>query len=112
MKAGDLLRVDFGIPTGSEPGFLRPAVVVTADLVLAGRPRTIHVVPVTGNVGRGAATDVAVEGYGLDRPSVAQCHLCALVSVEKVVQGAPGEGVGVVALAQIRNILGDLFDID
>jgi len=38
MLAGDLIQVDFGVPAGREPGFVRPAVVVTADAVLAFEP--------------------------------------------------------------------------
>ena len=38
----DIVAVDFGVTADSEPGFVRPAVVVTAELVFQGRPRTIH----------------------------------------------------------------------
>ncbi len=43
MQAGDLVQVDFGVPHGSEPSFARPAVIVTANEVMAALPRTIHV---------------------------------------------------------------------
>jgi len=110
MRAGDLLRVDFGIPVGSEPRFERPAVVVTADAVLAHRPRTVHVVPVTSNVRRSLPTEVAVTGPGLAAPSAAQCHLCAVVGVERILDQVHGN-IGAVELAQIRAVLGDLLDI-
>lgn len=45
MHAGEIIDVDFGVPAGSEPGFTRPAAVVTAELILRSRPRTVHVVP-------------------------------------------------------------------
>jgi len=110
MKAGDLIRVDFGVPAGSEAGFVRPAVAVTAEAVLAHRPRTLHVVPVTSNVRRALPTDVSVSGAGLAVASVAQCHLCTVVSVERIVDGALGN-IGALALAQIRSVIADLLDI-
>jgi mRNA interferase MazF len=98
MQAGDLVEVDFGIPAGSEPGFRRPAVVITSD-----------VVPVTTNVQRAYLSDVRLDDSELQRDSVAQCHLCTVVSVERV--GPPSGAIGAVALAQIRSIVGDLLDI-
>ncbi|MFN0026786.1 MAG: type II toxin-antitoxin system PemK/MazF family toxin [Acidimicrobiales bacterium] len=110
MRAGDLVRVDFGVPVGSEPGFPRPAVVVTADAVLAHTPRTFHVVPVTSNVRRSLPTEVVVTASGLDGPSVAQCHLCAVIGVERILDQEYGN-IGPAELAQIRAVLGDLLDI-
>jgi len=110
MKAGDLIRVDFGIPRGSEPGFVRPAVVVTASLVLEERPRTLHVVPVTSNTERNLPTDVPVEAPPLDRSSVAQCHLCSVISTDRIDEALEAN-VGSLALAQIRTVLGDLLDL-
>ena len=109
MRAGDIVRVDLGIRVGSEPGFQRPAIVVTADVVLASNPRTVHVVPVTTNIARALPSEVRIDA-GLDRPSVAQCHLCAVVSTERIIDG-PGGHIGAVALAQLRAVIADLLDI-
>lgn len=110
VRAGDVVRVDFGIPVGSEPGFQRPAVVVTADPVLAHRPRTVHVVPVTSNVTLSLPTEVAVAARGLDVASVAQCHLCTVVGSARIFDGGYGS-VSSTELAQVRSVLGDLLDI-
>jgi mRNA interferase MazF len=110
MRAGDVVRVDFGIPAGSEPGFERPAVIVTADGVLAHHPRTIHVVPVTSNVGRALPTEVVVSAPWLPIESAAQCHLCTVVSIERL-NGDESGNVGAAALAQLRSVLADLLDI-
>jgi len=109
MRAGDVVEVDFGVPAGSEPGFVRPAVVVTADLILLSSPRTAHVVPVTSNVARSLPTEVMVSAPGLDRPSAAQCHLCTVVSTERIQFGRGS--IGAASLAQLRSILGDLLDL-
>ncbi|MGH9158292.1 MAG: type II toxin-antitoxin system PemK/MazF family toxin [Acidimicrobiales bacterium] len=110
MRSGDVVEVDFGVPAGSEPGFVRPAIVVTADLILQARPRTIHVVPITSNTSRSLPTEIVVSTTGLDHPSAAQCHLCTVVSSERLIEDDRGN-VGVASLAEIRSVLGDLLDI-
>lgn len=110
MRAGDVLLVDFAIPVGSEPG-RRPAVVVTADEVLRSRPRTIHMVPITTNVTRQLPTEIPVDTVGLDRQSLAQCHLCTVISTQRLV-GERGLGnIGAASLAQLRAVLADLLDL-
>lgn len=47
VNFGDIVTVDFGIPVGSETGFRRPGIVVTADAFLRFRPTTVFVVPLT-----------------------------------------------------------------
>ena len=112
MRAGDVITVDFGMPAGSGPGFEHPAIVVTADLIVMRRPRTFHVVPVTSNVQRAMATDVPVDADGLNKNSVAQCHLLTVAEIERV-KGDGGRGnVGPVALAQLRSVISDLLDLN
>lgn len=110
MRAGDVVRVDFGVPAGSEPGFARPAVVVTADVILASGPRTVHVVPVTTNVKRALPTEIPIQAAGLERPSAAQCHLCTVISTERIANPDQGN-IGSTSLAQLRALLADLLDI-
>lgn len=110
MHSGDVVSVDFGVPVGSEPGFTRPAVVVTADLVLEGQPRTLHVVPLTTNTKRRLRSEVPVAASSLSRPSVAQCHLCTVIGVSRI--GDEGvENVGPSSLAQIRSVIAELLDL-
>ncbi len=111
MHAGDIITIDFGVPAGSGPGFERPAVVVTADLVVAQMPRTFHVVPVTSNVRRAMATDVPLEGDGLDKNSVGQCHLLTVAEIERVKDDGGRGNVGPVALARMRSVIADLLDL-
>lgn len=110
MRSGDIVRIDFGVPVGSTPALIRPAVVVTADLTLTMYSTTFHVVPVTTNVERAWSSDVRLEDLGLPSDSVAQCHLCAVVDQFQVVGETTGN-VGPLLLAQIRSVLGDLLDI-
>ncbi len=112
MQAGDIITIDFGIPAGSGPGFEHPAIVVTAGLIAAQMPRTFHVVPVTSNVQRAMSTDVPVDGEGLDKNSVGQCHLLTITEIERVKEGGDRGNVGPVALAQLRSVIADLLDLN
>ncbi len=47
MNFGDIVTVDFGTPIGSEAGFVRPAVLITADAFLRFRPTSVFAVPLT-----------------------------------------------------------------
>ena len=103
MRAGDIVRVDFGTPARGEPGFVRPAIVVTSDDILEFRQHAITVVPCTTRV-RGWLTEVPVDGHG-----VAQSHLPTTISVDRVV-GIEGN-VGPVSLRQIRELIADVLGL-
>jgi mRNA-degrading endonuclease toxin of MazEF toxin-antitoxin module len=110
VRSGDVVRVDFGVPVGSTPALIRPAVVITSDLTLVAYSTTFHVVPITSNVSRAWASDVPLDAPDLPRPSVAQCHLCAVVDRLQIVEHTTAN-VGPLVLAQIRSVLADLLDI-
>ena len=104
MRAGDIVRCDFGTPARGEPGFVRPAIVVTSDDVLEFRQHAIVVVPCT-TTRRGWLSEVDITGS-----DVAQAHLPTTVSVDRVVE-ATGTNVGPVALQQIRALIADLIGL-
>ena len=104
MRAGDIVSCDFGTPERGEPGFVRPAVVVTSDDVLEFRQHAIVVVPCT-TTRRGWLSEVEVTGFG-----VAQAHLPTTISVDRVVE-TTGTNVGPVALHQIRELIADLIGL-
>jgi mRNA-degrading endonuclease toxin of MazEF toxin-antitoxin module len=110
VRSGDVLRVDFGIPIGSTPALVRPAIVVTADQTLASYTTTFHVVPVTTNVQRSWSSDVRLDESLFPLPSAAQCHLCTLIDASQVLSET-GTNVGPVQLTQIRSIVADLLDL-
>lgn len=111
LTSGDVRGLDLGVPEGREAGFGRPAVVVTADRILRAGPAVVQVVPITSTV-RDFRSEVRLDpdvDNGLDRASVAQCQ-----HVRSVSSGRLGEvrgNVGAVALAQIREALGLIFDL-
>lgn len=73
VARGDVWWVDFGDPVGSEPGYVRPAVVVSSDRFNRSRIATVLVSAVTSNL-RLAAGPGNVElpkgEAGLAKPSV------------------------------------------
>jgi mRNA interferase MazF len=104
MRAGEILVCDFGVPARGEPGFVRPAVVVTSDDVLEFRQHAIAVVPCS-TMQRGWLSEIEIEGFG-----VAQAHLLTTISVDRIVEST-GAVVGSVQLGQIREVLADLLGL-
>ncbi len=112
LTSGDVVGADLGMPVGHEAGFAHPVVVVSAQRVLDGGPSILHVVPLTSTLRRFGSEVLigANRGSGLEVDSSAQCqHLRSISTVR--VTSARGN-VGVIALAQIRETIGVLLDID
>lgn len=55
VARGELWWIDFGVPIGSEPGFRRPAVVVSSDRFNRSRIGTVIVTVLTSNLRLAAA---------------------------------------------------------
>ena len=110
LTSGDVVEFDLGEPTGRAAGFLRPAVVVTAQAVLDQAPSVVQVVRLTSTL-RGFRSEVTLEqgASGLDQPSAAQCHHVRAVSSGRIdtVLG----NVGPVDLLRIRETLALLLDL-
>jgi mRNA-degrading endonuclease toxin of MazEF toxin-antitoxin module len=104
MRAGDVLRCDFGTPARGEPGFVRPAIVVTSDEVLEFRQHAIVVVPCT-TTRQGWLSEIEIARLG-----VAQAHLPTTISVDRVIE-TTGTNVGAAALRQIRELIADLLGL-
>jgi len=104
MRAGDVIRVDFGTPARGEAGFVRPAIIVTSDDVLEFRQHAVLVVPCT-TTKRGWLTEVSVDGFG-----IAQAHLPSTISVDRIVE-LTGVNTGAVVLQQIRELITDLLGL-
>ncbi|WP_431837479.1 type II toxin-antitoxin system PemK/MazF family toxin [Cellulomonas sp. Y8] len=85
IARSDVVWVDFGQPRRSEPGKVRPAVVVQDDWLLATEIGTVLVVPLTSNLALEVFPgNVLVPGAasGLDRDSVAVVSQVGPVSRE------------------------------
>lgn len=74
VARGDIWWADFGDPTGSEPGYRRPVVVVQADDLNRSRIATVLVVPLSSSLKWANAPGNVVlpeRDTGLERASVA-----------------------------------------
>lgn len=111
LTAGDVVELDLGTPLGSEAGLRRPAVVVTAERVLRGRPNVIQVVPLTRTV-RESRAEIPIEPdplNGLETVSAAQCQHIRSVAASRVV--LPIGNVGAVVLRQLRDTIAMILDV-
>ena len=52
MRRGEIWWAGHGEPVGSEPGYRRPVVIVSANFLNESRLRTVLIVPVTANLTR------------------------------------------------------------
>ena len=105
MNFGDVVSVDFGIPIGSEAGFRRPAIVLSADAFLRYRPTSVFVVPLT-STRRTFPSHVEVEpdaSNGLVVASWALVEQMRAVAIERC--SAPTGNVGGLAGSQLLDIL-------
>lgn len=87
VRRGEVWLVDFGVPVGREGGYVRPAVVVSSDMLNAGPGGVVVVVPTTTSH-RGLPLHVEIEPgeSGLDRISYAKCEDIKSVAVERMVR--------------------------
>jgi len=111
LWAGDVVRVDLGVPMGSEAGFVRPAVVVSAAGLLRRNLATIFVVPCTATP-RNITSHVELapdDVNGLSTTSWAQVEQLRSMARVRCVERLGN--VGVAALGQIREIAALLIDI-
>ena len=105
MNAGDIVEVDFGMPMGSEAGYHRPGIVVTADAFLRLRPTTVFVVPLT-STRRSFPSHIEIQADATNQlrvTSYAPVEQLRAVAVERC--GLPTGNVGPAALHQILDTL-------
>ena len=111
LTPGDVVELDLGLPAGSEAGHRRPAIVVTADRVLRGRPNVVQVVPLTRTI-RQSATEITIdpdEDNRLAASSSAQCQHVRSVATTRLLERTGN--VGPVVLVEIRETLALLLDL-
>jgi mRNA interferase MazF len=110
LSSGDVVDVDLGVPTGSEAGLLRPAVVVTAQRILIRQPTVVQVVPLSRTL-RGYETEVVIaadDDNGLTADSAAQCQHIRAIAHSRVRERLGN--VGAAAVARVRDTLAILLD--
>lgn len=84
IAQGDVWWADLAVPSGSEPGFRRPVVVVHGDSFNRSTLRTVVAVPLTSNLRWAQAPGnlrLTARATGLPRDSVA--NVSQVVTVDK-----------------------------
>jgi mRNA interferase MazF len=82
VARGEVWWADLGEPQGSEPGGVRPVVIVSSDIFNFGTIRTVTVAAVTSNVRLANAPGnvlLRAPENGLDRPSVVNVSQIAAI---------------------------------
>ncbi|MGB3410072.1 MAG: type II toxin-antitoxin system PemK/MazF family toxin [Microthrixaceae bacterium] len=82
---GDLYGVDLRTPIGHEPGFQRPAVVVSSDILNNGPGGLVTIVPIT-TTRYGLRSHIELDPgiSGLEHTSYARCDQLRAVSVDRL----------------------------
>jgi mRNA interferase MazF len=103
IAQGDIWWADLAEPTGSEPGFRRPVVVVQSDAFNRSALRTVVAVPLTSNVRWAEAPGnvrLTAKATGLPRESVA--NVSQIVTINKATLT---ERVGRLSSAKLELVL-------
>lgn len=102
VAQGEIWWAELGAPSGSEPGFRRPVVVVQGDALNRSRLATAVCVPLTSNLAWGDAPGNAVltsRETGLKKTSVA--NTSQIVSLDRSVLTRRVGRLGERALARV-----------
>lgn len=89
MTRGEVWWADFGIPSGSEPGYSRPAVILSSDRFNRSQIRTVIVCAVTSNLRWATApgnVELDLGAAGLPKPSVINVSHTRVVDRSRLVE--------------------------
>lgn len=82
---GEIYNVDLSHQIGHEPVFVRPATVVSADILNNSAGDLVVVVPI-GSAPYGLRSHIELQpgGSGLENPSYARCDQIRVISAERI----------------------------
>lgn len=107
---GEVYDVALGQPVGHEPGFTRPAVIVSADLLNNGPGGLVMVVPVTSARYRlRSHIELAPGTSGLHHTSYARCDQLRVVSTARI--GAKRGALGLAEISEINQAIRFVLDL-
>jgi mRNA interferase MazF len=89
VKRGEVWWVDFGVPLGSEPGWQRPAVVVSSDLFNRSGIATVLVAAITSAMHREEApgnVTMPAGSAGLPKPSVVNVSSLGVIDRSRLIE--------------------------
>jgi mRNA interferase MazF len=107
IKQGDIYWIDLGEPQGSEPGYLRPYVIIQNDLLNRSQIRTVIFCALTTNLRRGKAIGNVLLDVGEgDLPEQTVVNVSQIFTVDKAFLT---EKIGQLYQARVRQILAGLI---
>lgn len=84
IKQGDIFWVDLGVPSGSEPAYRRPQLVVQNDVFNNSRINTVVVCSLTSNLRRARAPgNVLLEKDEANLPKKSVVNITQMATVDK-----------------------------
>jgi len=103
INQGDIFWIDLDEPSGSEPGYRHPHVVVQNNVFNRSRINTVVVCALTSNLKRAAAPgNVLLEPKEANLPKQSVVNISQIFTVDK---SQLGEKVGTLSSRRVREIL-------
>ena len=103
IRQGNVYWIDLQEPSGSEPGYRHPHVVVQNNLFNQSRIRTVVVCPLTSNLRRAQAPgNVLLEEGEANLPKQSVVNVSQVFTVDK---GQLSEHIGTLTPKRVRSIL-------
>jgi mRNA interferase MazF len=106
INQGDIYWVDLDEPSGSEPGYKHPHVVVQNNLFNRSQIRTVIVVALTANLKRANAPgNILLEKGEANLPKPSVVNVSQVFTVDK---SQLDEHIGTLSSKRVREILGGI----
>jgi mRNA interferase MazF len=103
IRQGDVCWVDLGVPTGSEPGYSHPHVVVQSDVYNRSRLRTVVVCALTTNLRRAEIPGNVLLSEGeANLPKSSVVNVTQIFTVDRSDLGEP---IGRLSRRRVREIV-------
>ncbi len=103
INQGDVYWVDLGEPSGSDPGYKHPHVVIQNNLFNRSQIRTVIVLALTSNLQRADAPgNVLLEKGEANLPKQSVVNVSQVFTVDK---SQLDEYIGILSLKRVREIL-------
>jgi mRNA interferase MazF len=103
---GDIYWIDLGQPIGSEPGYIRPYVVIQNDVLNSSQIRTVIVCALTTNLRRSRAIgNVLLEAGEADLAEQSVVNVSQVFTVDKALFT---DKIGKLSRKRVRQILAGL----
>ena len=103
INQGDIFWVELDEPSGSEPGYLHPHVIIQNNLFNRSRINTVVVCVLTSNIRRANSPgNVLLEAGEADLPEQSVVNVSQILTINK---SQLGEKIGTLSAERVRQIL-------